>query len=228
MAANIKTFSYLCGVDEIIEKLSEALSAPLPGWDAQKELINYDRPRPENLRELVPDARQSAVLALLYPKNKELFTVFILRNIYQGVHSGQISFPGGKHEKFDASLWDTALREAHEEVNTEPCQINRIGELTPVYIPPSKFLVTPFLAFCRTEPEFKPDPVEVSKIIQVPVAAFLDRSQILQKKMFIQSLNSSLDIKYFNVEGEVLWGATAMIISELSEIFRKAGVPVRL
>lgn len=205
-------------------RISAALTQPLPGWAAQKELINYNRPRPENIEEIDPEARQSAVLALLYPKNNELFTVFILRNVYEGEHSGQISFPGGKREARDKTLWHTALREAEEEVNINPHKIHKLGMLTPVYIPPSRFLVTPFLAFAKAAPVFSPDSREVQRVIEAPIALFLDKSQIAQKKIFLRSLKASVDIKYYDLEGEILWGATAMIMSEISEIFRSLHV----
>lgn len=215
-------------MDEFIAKLSKAFSRPLPGWDAQKELINYDRPKPDNIEAVDPDARQSAVLALLYPKNGEIHTVLILRNTYEGTHSGQISFPGGKREDHDHSLWDTATREAQEEVGIDRSIIHKVGKLTPVYIPPSRFLVTPFLAFANREPRFQRDPVEVRRIIESPVSPFLDRGKIAEKKMFIKSMKGSVDIKYFDLEGETLWGATAMIISEISEVLRSIDVSLKV
>ncbi len=209
---------YLCTVDEIIEEISKAFLKPLPGWDAQKRMINYDRPKVDNIQEIDPQARKSAVLALLYPKAGEIYTVLILRNVYEGTHSGQISFPGGKQESDDSSLWQTALREANEEVGLNPNSVQQLGILTPVYIPPSRFLVTPYLAYAKSAPAFIADPFEVQRIIETPVNLFLDANKIAEKKMFLKSLDNSVTVKYYNVEGEVLWGATAMIISEISEI----------
>lgn len=208
-------------MNELISKISEACKTPLPGWEAQKRLINYSRPAPEDISKVDPDARLGAVLALLYPKNGELYTVLMMRNTYKGVHSNQVSFPGGAFEKQDASLWHTALREAHEEVGIPEEKVIKISELTKVYIPPSRFLVTPFLAFAEEAPLFIPDKYEVKRIIEAPVSIFLDRKNILEKSLYIESYNTKLPIKYYDVDGEIVWGATAMMISELAEILER-------
>src|SRR5690606_34915901 len=142
-----------------------------------------------------PTARQGAVLALLYPKNGELYTVLILRNIYEGTHSGQVSFPGGKREVEDKSLWHTALREANEEVGIMVENVKLIGELTKVYIPPSRFLVTPFLAYTHEAPDFKRDRIEVQRIIETPVSIFLDSETICERMLFVSSMNKEIPVK---------------------------------
>jgi len=211
-------------VDELISKLSSQFNTELPGWDAHQKMMNYERPRPENIREIDPDARQSAVLALLYPKNGEIYTVLMQRNVYEGTHSGQISFPGGKREKSDDSLWHTALREANEELAVRSNHVNMIGELTQVYIPPSRFLVSPFLGYSSTRPDFIPDPTEVSEIIEVPLKQFLEPQRLREKYHLIPAMDSRIKIKYFDIEERVVWGATAMVLSEISEIIKKTGL----
>lgn len=211
-------------MDEIIAKLSQAFNSPLPGWNAQKRLINYDRPPPDNISSYDPTARQGAVMALLYPKNGELYTVLMLRNIYEGTHSGQVSFPGGKRELEDKSLWHTALREANEEVGINTKSVKLIGELTQVYIPPSRFLVTPFLAYTENTPVFTPDRIEVQRIIETPISVFLNTTTILEKMLFVSSRNTEIPVKYYEVNGEVVWGATAMMLSELAEILNKSEI----
>ncbi len=215
-------------MDEIIARISNAFKGPLPGWDAQKRMINYKRPRPDNIANVDPNARQGAVLALLYPKNGELHTVLMLRNVYEGTHSGQVSFPGGKQEVFDKTLWHTALREANEEVGIKAEEVLKIGNLTQVYIPPSRFLVSPFLAYSNVLPNFIADEIEVQKIIEAPISAFLEPSKILEKRLFIESLKTEIDIKYYEVEGETVWGATAMMLSEISEIIRNTGASIKI
>lgn len=209
-------------MNDIIAKLSKVFELPLPGWNAQKRLINYDRPPPHDVASIDPTARQGAVLILLYPKNGELYTVLILRNIYIGTHSGQVSFPGGKREAEDQSLWHTALREANEEVGITVEKVKFIGELTQVYIPPSRFLVTPFLAYAEEPPEFKRDRIEVKRIIETPISVFLNSNSILEKMMFVESVNTEIPIKYYDVNGEVVWGATAMMLSEMTAILDKS------
>jgi len=215
-------------VNELIAKLSEACKAPLPGWNAQKKLINYARPAPQDVSKVDPDARLGAVLALLYPKNGELHTVLMMRNTYQGAHSNQVSFPGGAYEKVDGTLWHTALREANEEIGLPGEKVIKIAELTKVYIPPSRFLVTPFLAFTEKVPHFIPDPYEVKRIIETPISPFLDQNSILEKNIFIETYKTNLPIKYYNVGGETVWGATAMMLSEIAEILERSGSEFKL
>ncbi len=213
-------------MDEIISQLSNVFSNALPGWEAQSKMINFKRPDPNQAAAENPDARKSAVLALLYPKHGELHTVLMLRNVYNGTHSGQVSFPGGKHELADESLWHTALREAKEEVGIDENQIVRLGEMTKVYIPPSKFMVTPFLAFTKETPVFSPDPIEVQKIIETPFSTFLNEENIRHKMIQTASSDFKMNIKYYNVNGETVWGATAMMISELVELIKLNNIPL--
>lgn len=133
-----------------------------------------------------------------------------------------MSFPGGKREEEDESLWHTALREAHEEVGIDVEKVKLIGELTRVYIPPSRFLVTPFLAYAEEAPNFQRDRIEVRRVIETPVSAFLDADSILEKMMFVESMNTEIPVKFFDVNGEVVWGATAMILSEMAEILNQS------
>lgn len=189
-------------------------------------MITFKRPNAQESKQIDPLSRKSAVLALLYPKFGKLHTVLMLRNVYNGTHSGQVSFPGGKYEDQDDSLWHTALREANEEVGVAPSDIIPIGALTDVYIPPSRFLVTPYLAYSKQAPTFIADPTEVQKIIETPVSVFLDSQMIKHKKIKIASSDIHMKIKYYDVEGETVWGATAMMLSELAEILKSINIPL--
>jgi len=211
-------------VDELISKLSSQFKAELPGWESHQKMMNYERPKPENIHLIDPEARESAVLALLYPFKNEVYTVLMQRNVYDGTHSGQISFPGGKRESEDQSLEHTALREANEELAIDKNKVNIIGELTQVYIPPSRFLVNPFLAYVDERPDFVPEPSEVSEIIEVPVRQFLEPVRLKEKLHFIPAMNSKIKIKYFDVENRVVWGATGMMLSEIAEMLRKVNM----
>jgi 8-oxo-dGTP pyrophosphatase MutT (NUDIX family) len=99
-------------VDELILRIQKAIERPLPGWGAHRKMINYMRPKATDVEEVDPDARKGAVLALIYPINNEPHVALMLRNTYNGAHSGQVSFPGGKYEQTDKDLVQTALREA--------------------------------------------------------------------------------------------------------------------
>lgn len=205
-------------MDELISRIQEAVKRPLPGWEAHRKMINYMRPKVTDVELIDPDAKQGAVLALLYPKNKEPHVALMLRNTYDGTHSGQVSFPGGKREIQDKDLMQTALREAHEEMNILPDRVTVVGALSKVYIPPSRFLVSPFIGYSMERPRFKPDQIEVAEIIEAPLRLILEESSIKEKLIFVQVTNSELDVKYFDILGHTVWGATAMMLKELAEI----------
>lgn len=205
-------------MDELISKIQRGLAKPLPGWNAHKKMINYIRPKATDLDKIDPSARQGAVLALIYPKDNLPHIALMLRNTYEGTHSGQVSFPGGRKEESDQNLIQTALREAHEEMNILPGEVEILGALSKVYIPPSRFMVSPYVAYSKKRPDFKPDPVEVAEIIEAPLKLILKESSIKQKPIFVQVTNSELDVKYFDILGHTVWGATAMMLKELAEI----------
>ncbi len=205
-------------MDELILRIQKAIERPLPGWGAHRKMINYMRPRATDVEEVDPDARKGAVLALIYPINNEPHVALMLRNTYHGAHSGQVSFPGGKYEQTDKDLVQTALREAHEEMNIHPENVTVVGALSKVYIPPSRFLVSPFVGYARERPNFKPDPLEVAEIIEAPLKMILAESSIKEKPIFVQITHSELEVKYFDILGHTVWGATAMMLKELAEM----------
>lgn len=165
--------------------------------------------------------RKSAVMMLFYPKNNITHLVLIKRNTYPGIHSAQISFPGGKAELEDTGLAETALRETFEEVGVEAAAIEVIMQFSELYIPPSNFLVTPFLGISHTELQFTPDPNEVDTIIELPLDVFLDDS-IVKPVQLQTSYAQNITVPAFMVEGHIVWGATAMMLSELKETIKIA------
>jgi 8-oxo-dGTP pyrophosphatase MutT (NUDIX family) len=165
--------------------------------------------------------KKAAVLMLFYPKNETTHLAFIVRNYYPGVHSSQIGFPGGKVELSDANLAETALRETHEEVGIAPHQIQLIKTFSEIYIPPSNFLVAPFMGVAHEELTFIPDPTEVKKVLELSVADFLDE-QILTKVTMSTSYAATIEVPAFQVDKYVVWGATAMMMSELKEVIKNA------
>lgn len=204
-----------------LSHISACLSRPLLGWDAQKILApSFREEEIMQSQKKMEDARKSAVLILLYKKNDTLHIPVILRNEYNGAHSGQISLPGGKVEKFDDSHEDTALRETYEEIGVERKKIKVIGCLSDLYIPPSHFLVKPFVGYIRETPKFKPDPKEVQRVIEIPLESFFKEDVVKEKAFVSSSSGVTKKAPYFDVENIEIWGATAMILSELIEIIR--------
>lgn len=175
----------------------------------------------KNLDLKAINQQKAAVMMLLYPRNEKTNLLLILRNSYNGVHSSQIAFPGGKVELSDESLKHTALRETEEEIGISQNQINVIRSFSSVYIPPSNFMVFPFLGYSTGELIFKPDPNEVAGIIEFPLDQFLDDRIIVKKKM-ATSYSVSIDVPSFRIYDHYVWGATAMMLSELKETIKKA------
>lgn len=164
--------------------------------------------------------RKAAVLMLLYPKNNRTHLVLIERNSYPGVHSSQIAFPGGKVEPDDQSHAHTALRETHEEVGIAPQQVKIVRPFSEVYIPPSNFLVYPYLGYSLEELKFTPDPEEVAGIIEFPLVQFLDDCIAVQHKMDT-AYSKLIAVPSFKINDHYVWGATAMMLSELKETLKK-------
>lgn len=204
---------------EATARLRRSLAGTLPGHDAFLELSGYKRPDLEAARRADPPPRESAVLALIYPKEGIAHTLLMLRPTYDGVHSGQVSFPGGRREPGDADLRRTAFREFAEETGAV-ADAEVLGTLTPVYIPPSRSLVTPYVAIADALGPFAPDPREVAALIEAPLEQLLRDDILKRREQFIGIMGRAVEIPYFDVQGRVVWGATAMMIAELRELLR--------
>jgi 8-oxo-dGTP pyrophosphatase MutT (NUDIX family) len=139
------------------------------------------------------------------------------RTEYPGVHSGQISFPGGGREPGDTDIVDTALRETEEEIGIKKESITTIGTLTDLYIPPSNFLVTPVIGYINERPVFHPDPEEVDEVVEVALEKIMDTNTKQEKEITIFP-DIKIKVPSYYTNGHVIWGATAMMLSELIEI----------
>jgi len=205
-------------MDQLIPNLIEQLKAPLPGRDAQHKMAHGIRHR---YKAPPTDARVACVLALLYPKDGEHHIVLIQRksnNNKSDRHRGQISFPGGKQEEKDPSLEYVALREAEEEVNVNPEKVKLIGQLTELFIPVSNFLVYPFVGVTDERPNFQAQPSEVAAILEVPLRQLLDPQNIASTDIKIDEHIILKRVPYYNIQDKVIWGATAMMLSEFLTI----------
>jgi 8-oxo-dGTP pyrophosphatase MutT (NUDIX family) len=201
-------------------KTTSLKTIKLGGLNAQFRLAPSLRLKYDADKVKASNPRKAAVLALFYPNEKEETTfILIERARYKGTHSAQISFPGGKIDTSDINLQDTALREAFEEVGVLPEFIKIIRELTDVYIPPSNFLATPFMAFLEKKPEFITN-YEVENTIEVLVADLLNESSLTMVNLTTSYMENT-DVPCFKLNGYIVWGATAMILSEIKELLKR-------
>lgn len=203
---------------DFADRLKHEISKGLPGTEVQWALASSDRMVRGFPRTPGPDAKEAAVMILLYPVENRIHTTFIQRPEYDGVHGGQISFPGGKRESYDPDLIFTAIRETSEEVGVDPSRISVISTLTPLYIPVSNILVTPVVGWMKKQPEFRHQVEEVVFIIEADIKTLINPSTIKTRPFEIRG--EMIDIKYFAYKDFFIWGATAMILNELFAIIR--------
>lgn len=196
------------------------LTNELPGWEAQMRMAHVARNHPA---EAPAVARMAAVLVALFPKEKNWHLLLIKRNTVHGDHhSGQIGFPGGKFEPEDGTLIQTALRETEEELGIDKNEINVLGPLTHLYIPVSNYVVHPYVGVLNRRPTYRLQKSEVSRVFETPIQRFLEPSARKLTDLYIAEGLLLKNVPYFDVEGEVLWGATAMMLSEFLEVIRSS------
>ena len=205
---------------KVVKKLERLLKEPLPG--RLGHLTMLPQPIDEKRFSVREDHRKGAVLMLFYPDSHNSFVPFIKRPEYPGVHSGQIAFPGGKWEPSDIDLSVTALRESEEEIGVYSEKVTLLGKLSDVYIPPSNFLVSPYIGFISEKPDFKPEPKEVERIISCPFPVLLDK-EIRKLTQVKGSSGPRFETPYFDIENEVVWGATAMMLGEFTYLWENSG-----
>lgn len=208
-------------ISEQIQKLKSVLNEPLPGIEAQKEMAPYltDPKRFDQTSKSF--AKPGAVMLLLYPdESHNLVIPFMKRTEYPGVHSGQISLPGGKYEEHDSSLVDTALRESQEELGINPGSVELIGKLTDLFVTVSNFNIVPYVFYSSQRPDFIPEELEVAEIIESRVNHLIDPATIKETTIKVSG-KFSLRTPYYDLNGQILWGATAMIMSEFLTVYKR-------
>ncbi len=192
------------------------------GETAHKIMAPYLRDTAREVLHSEKKVTYAATLLLLYEKNNETYFTLIKRPEYNGTHSGQISFPGGKLENNETSQ-EAALRETQEEIGIKHCDIKIITKLTQLYIPPSNMLVTPYVGYLDYAPTCRPDPQEVASILEVPLTNLFNDELVKTKKIKVGKHSKTplkIEVPYFDFANEIIWGATAMILSEVKEILK--------
>lgn len=202
-------------LDNVIQKLSVQLRGVLPGEQA------HARMRAMPLEELqfrfnhADPPRPGSVLILLQEHEGLITFPLILRPFYDGAHGGQVSFPGGKAEPGEQPE-QTALREAAEEIGIDPTAVEVVGRLSDLHVIPSNFMVTPVVAFTRQQPVYRPDPHEVERILTGSLSDLLTTDAVDRRELMVRG--HRIDAPCFLLDGEVVWGATAMILSEFRSL----------
>ncbi len=203
---------------ELVEKLQARLKGELPGTKAHELLratpVGTTLPKFEHN---VPP-KPGSVLILLYPESNEVYFPLIKRPDYLGAHSGQVSLPGGKAEAGE-TVFDTALREAHEEIGIHPSQVTILGTLSEFFVIPSNFLVTPVIGVAQGKPIWVPDNHEVARVLHGRLENLLKENAVRTQEIIAAGRYRML-APHFEVEGEIVWGATAMMLNEFRWIIR--------
>jgi 8-oxo-dGTP pyrophosphatase MutT (NUDIX family) len=202
-----------------IDQIKQKLQLPLPGISSHLKMAP-----PHRAQEIVnhldnsENAKKSAVLILFFCEVDVLKMIVIRRSVYVGIHSGQIAFPGGRYEEEDKEVRTTALREIEEEIGIPENKIEIIGRLTDIYVPPSNFLISVFVGYLSEKPVYKIDEREVDEVIEIPFAEFYKPDLIKEKSFFVNSIKAADNAPYFDVTNAEIWGASAMVMSELIDM----------
>ncbi len=210
-------------IDEFEQRLQAALAAPLPGLDAQLRMA----PQPRigwDPRVIPPGLRDAAALLLVYPRRDALHVPLTVRGAELRSHTGQVALPGGSVDP-NESIELAALREASEEVGVPPASVRLLGRLTPLHIPVSGFLLHPIVGITDTRPDFLPAEWEVARILEVPLATLRDPGIVQREQWTRERAGRTVEIEvpFFEIDGEKVWGATAMVLAEFLDVMEPFG-----
>lgn len=207
----------------LAEYLKSETAKKLPGIAAHQTMLPEGRTMPDDYLQKISSYKQSAVFALLFQENDTINLLLTQRHQYEGKHSGQISFPGGKKEDEDGNLLDTAYRETYEEVGITQNNIELIAPLSPLYIPVSNFFVQPYLGYLQQIPDLKINEREVKAIVKFPIHQ-LNNPTLLKIKKIEASSGLFLTVPAFEIGEHTIWGATAMMLREIGELIKPLDV----
>ncbi len=203
----------------MIKVLQQHILSDLPGWEAHKKMAPPIR---QPLPNLPKNVRYSAVCILIFQKNSEPHTLLIKRTEDGKVHSGQISFPGGRLDSNDFSLTYCALRECEEEIGLSKNNLHILGSLSELYIPPSNFLVTPIVCTSERVKNLIRSADEVAEIIEVPLQDLFKNQNKVEKEVWGSGAAQTMEAPTYQFKEHTIWGATAMMLAELEELFLRS------
>ncbi len=197
-----------------VENIKKALLEKLPGAASHKKMLLPNRAlkAASNKKSTL---KQSSVLLLLFIENNELTACLIKRPSHMKHHAGQIALPGGRIEKGETAV-ETALRETYEEIGIQPNEVEILGSLSEFYVEVSQFQIQPFVGWLNKKPEFKINSNEVEKTILFPIKNFKAPFNEIE----LITVSGKLKVPCIKFDGEIIWGATAMILSEFADILK--------
>lgn len=201
-----------------LRRLRSRMAQPLPGIEAQLRMAPQPRVHWDPLR-FPEGARDGAALLLVYPHDDTLQLPLTVRGSGLRNHTGQVSLPGGRVDAGE-SFEDAALREAEEEIGVDPRTVELIGRLTPLHIPVSGYILHPVVGFTSMRPAFQRAEWEVARIIEAPVPLLSD-PRTCKREMRTRTVNGQaveIDVPFYDIDGEKVWGATAMVLAEFCAI----------
>lgn len=207
--------------NDFLTSFKQTFELGLPGEQAHQLLMPLKRPLSSVAKANAINYRESAVGIILYPLNDSIHCILIRRPSYEGAHSGQISFPGGKRDLDDIDLEFTARRECREEIALPHEHADLIHPLTEVFIPVSKFSVQPYVFFTDILPDLTPDDREVEEIISFDVFDLIRHKEIPHTSIPINAGFTMKDVPYFDIHGHIVWGATAMMLAEMKVLLER-------
>ena len=202
---------------ELAGLIAAALKKGKPGLVAQLKMVPQPRPGQVVYTEVEGTSVKAGVMILLYPRDGVRHLVLIRRPSTVLYHKDQISFPGGQVESGE-DVVQAALRETDEEIGIPPECFRVLGELTPLYIPPSNFCIYPVVAAAGGPLSFTPRAEEVAEILEVPLERLLDPRTVVRERWTIRG--EPVEVPFFSFGGHKIWGATAMVLAEFLEVIR--------
>jgi 8-oxo-dGTP pyrophosphatase MutT (NUDIX family) len=215
------TYIYGMNNKSWIQILREELQKPLPGWEAQQLMSPPSRKALQDYIDLInPQTKKSAVSLILTEKNNQKSFVLIKKTSNSGSHSGQFGLPGGKVEPNDPNYIYTAFRETQEEIGLTLNHDNLLGKLSEMFIPPTNYLIYPYISFVEEINEVKLQEEEIEDLFFIPIASLLDPKNIMEME-FMTSYAFKVTSPCYDLNGCKVWGATAMILSEFAAVAKK-------
>ena len=207
--------------EKIKQLFKEIIENQLPGEDAHLIMLPKGREISSvSRRQAIAPKQASVAIHLFFVNPTEPHLILIKRSIYDGAHSGQIAFPGGKTDKKDKNLLHTAIRESHEEIGLSANEAHLVGALSPVYIPISNFDVHPFLFLHFNSVALLAEKREVSEILTVPLSEIIEEKNIHKKEITHNDTNETIEVTGFLIQGNWVWGASALILNEVKEVLK--------